>query len=1275
MKILLFAQLDYFYFIYGLAFFLLFLVCNSLKKYDSSNIPWIFLGLFGFIHGINEWLDLSAFSVGDNLISQWGRMAIISLSFLCLFEFGRLTSERFKFIRIGRWVYIPLFLLIFAGAHSTENRLEAFLRLSLGLTGGLWSAYALWRIFKGSRDAGRGMIIVAGALALYALSIGFQIKYDPYLDRIGLPVQFLQGLAVCIITGMIWRYYVYCFAEKISRPVALVEKKLAFAVVVSLILILTLGWFWTEQLSRSESAEQQERLLRYSQQIAGTLNLDLIQTLSGTPSDINNSEYQILENSLQQMRDTMSSVGFIYIIRKVGAKNIVLVDSEPFGSKFGALPGDEFKESDQYSNLSSKWNTIYTPLVDERNGNLVAVLCVKQYRQYLDYSVAIERIKGIGIVGVFCLGILLIYVYWQRFSIVLGQKKSGEKMGLVVHWGIAAIVVLIGISLTIFLFMKLREDAWDLFQTTFTQRAMIRVQNISQEMDRQLDRLNGLCRFMGSNEYVDRNAFNEYVAPFFKDIPVHAFVWVPRVSWEDRLFYESSAKQDGLDGYQIFEKDRRGQKVPALKRDEYFPVYYVQPWKGNEEASGFDMASEPVRNETLKRSRDLGEPVTTPPLILMEAGKERLGYIIFMPVYAKDLPRHTIFQRRKSLRGFVMAVFNTQEFLKGVYSNMPAEGLSCLVQDLSAPRDRQVLYRHKPQIGVVDWAHPLLKYETLLDIPDRQWYVTIVSGSMFIEKNLSKMYWWALLVGAVLTVLLAAFLNFLALARYRAENLVKLRTEELNKEKESLRKKEEDFLLILDSTAEAIYGIDLTGNCTFCNPSCIRLLGYENDQDLLGKNMHGLIHYKYPDGTPFPVDKCQLYQAFKNNSKIHLEQVFWRLDGTSFIAEVWSYPELRDGKVVGAVVSFLDITERKRLDDSLNRAKEMAENALAVKDEFTSTVSHELRTPLASIKSSIDILDTEVPGKLTTDQKTFIKRVKTNIDRLARLINDVLDLSKLESGKIALNLMPVRPELLIQEVVESHQSMANSKGLKIVTKCAEDLPILIADRDRLNQVLNNLISNALKFTKEGQIVVSVNVDEKHFMLFCVSDTGIGIKEEDLPKLFQKFQQVGGAHQQVGGTGLGLAICKQIIAKHRGRMWIRSQFGNGSEFYFIIPIRKDKRVLIVDDDEGTLRVIKSILKSENIYDIETAGDGFLAGQKYIDFLPQLIILDINLPKINGLEVCSRIKNDPKSRNTKIIMLSSFSTEIQKQEARKAGADEIINKPIKPQDLIAMVKRLI
>ncbi len=383
-----------------------------------------------------------------------------------------------------------------------------------------------------------------------------------------------------------------------------------------------------------------------------------------------------------------------------------------------------------------------------------------------------------------------------------------------------------------------------------------------------------------------------------------------------------------------------------------------------------------------------------------------------------------------------------------------------------------------------------------------------------------------------------------------------------------------------------------------------------------------------------------------------------------------------------AIEKFDLLRNNQRLAGSIQKRNEELEvlsvklkNMYDVQKQFTYTVSHELRTPLAAIKSSIDILNTEMPGKLSDEQKMFITGAKSGIDRLARLINDVLDLAKLESGKMAMDLVSVPPAALVQEIVSMQGMVVQEKGLTLETEFGADLPVILVDKDRLAQVFSNLINNAMKFTKEGKITISVSCEDKKNMTFGVRDTGIGITKEDLPKLFKKFQQVGGASQHVGGTGLGLAICKEIVEAHRGRIWVESEFGKGSAFCFTIPVAQAKRILIVDDDPGTLAVLRNVLTATGKYELEMVSDGFLAGQKCNSFKPDLIILDINMPKIDGLEVCARLKSDPETVGIKIVMHSGFSTEQDEKKAREAGADEILRKPIDPKALLAMVEKLI
>jgi signal transduction histidine kinase/amino acid permease len=225
--------------------------------------------------------------------------------------------------------------------------------------------------------------------------------------------------------------------------------------------------------------------------------------------------------------------------------------------------------------------------------------------------------------------------------------------------------------------------------------------------------------------------------------------------------------------------------------------------------------------------------------------------------------------------------------------------------------------------------------------------------------------------------------------------------------------------------------------------------------------------------------------------------------------------------------------------------------------EFTSTVSHELRTPLASIKMAVDLIMQETSGLINSEQKDILNRAKQETDRLKRLIDDILDLTKIEAGKLDMNFLMSDIHQVITQVVEAQQDVAKSRGLYLINEFAPNLPLVPFDSDRIVQVLNNFLSNAIKFTKQGGITVRTQYkSSENHILVSIIDTGKGIAEKDLSKLFQKFQQIEAAHEnEEGGTGLGLAICKEIIALHGGKIWVESKPGEGTTFNFILPIQE------------------------------------------------------------------------------------------------------------------------
>lgn len=282
-----------------------------------------------------------------------------------------------------------------------------------------------------------------------------------------------------------------------------------------------------------------------------------------------------------------------------------------------------------------------------------------------------------------------------------------------------------------------------------------------------------------------------------------------------------------------------------------------------------------------------------------------------------------------------------------------------------------------------------------------------------------------------------------------------------------------------------------------------------------------------------------------------------------FISKPWNTADLKSA-ITQAIEKHDLLLENKRLfedvkiqRDALKIANRTLEMMYSMQKEFSSTVSHELRTPLASIKMALDIVMSKTAGELTEDQENFLRKAKGNVDRLNRLINDILDLSKLEAGKVEIIKEKQSLNNLIIEFSELIRCEAESKGLKYILDLQEDLPDIYYDKDRMSQVLSNLLSNALKFTDLGQISVTTKYNEDdHIVHVSVADTGSGISKQDVGKLFRKFQQLGNAaERKTGGTGLGLAICKEIVSRHGGEIWVESTEGMGSSFHFTLQIEE------------------------------------------------------------------------------------------------------------------------
>jgi PAS domain S-box-containing protein len=520
---------------------------------------------------------------------------------------------------------------------------------------------------------------------------------------------------------------------------------------------------------------------------------------------------------------------------------------------------------------------------------------------------------------------------------------------------------------------------------------------------------------------------------------------------------------------------------------------------------------------------------------------------------------------------------------------------------------------------------------------------------------------------------------------------------------EKLRESEEKLKRMFDSVTDSIVVAGLDGTILKVNENAVKMHGFASEDEMVGKNALML-------AAPRERKKMikNMRRALKEGKIRGVEYTMVRADGTMFPAEL-STSALNDasGKVSARITIARDITARKRSEEALRQkmeelrvAYEKLKELDQLKDTFLSTVSHELRTPLTSIKSFSEILLTYDEDKET--QKEFLNIIKEESDRLTRLINDFLDLSKIESGRMQWETAELSVADVIKTAINATQALAAQANLEMKVKISPKLPTIMCDKDRLVQVVTNLLSNAIKFTPQGgRVEVEAQMRERDdskkkpdAVVVSVTDSGIGIDPKEHKGVFEKFKQVGDTLiDKPKGTGLGLPICKEIIEHFGGKLWVESQLGKGSTFFFILPLTQaadvevpeaeeveepakvaisgDKTILVVDDEANIRRFLSHELKKRGYAVLQAAG-----GSEAIELArkhhPDLITLDVLMSGMSGFDATAVLKSDPYTKDIPILIVSVIED---KKRAYQMGVNEYLTKPFKIEELVEKVNRLL
>jgi PAS domain S-box-containing protein len=480
--------------------------------------------------------------------------------------------------------------------------------------------------------------------------------------------------------------------------------------------------------------------------------------------------------------------------------------------------------------------------------------------------------------------------------------------------------------------------------------------------------------------------------------------------------------------------------------------------------------------------------------------------------------------------------------------------------------------------------------------------------------------------------------------------------------------------LIMDNSQDVICTIDEQGCFLSVNAACEELWGYKAGE-LVGRRY---IDFVFEDDRP--MTEAASKGMLETGKVTDFVNRYVRKDG-SLVDVLWSASWSAKDKIMFCVAH--DVTDRARIEKALREAKEEADRANHAKSDFLSRMSHELRTPLNSILGFGQLLDRQSP---TETQRPRIRYILSAGRHLLNLINEVLDISRIEAGTLQLSVEPVCLEEAIGEALDLMRPLAAERTIVLASNCSLDTATyVLADRQRLKQVLLNLLSNAVKYTAvKGCVTVSFAESGQDLTRISVRDTGAGIPVGKLTRLFTPFDRLGAEQSSVEGTGLGLALCQRLVHAMNGSIGVNSTLGNGSTFWLDLPhaqsplqtlsvtrspsaaehalAEESRRILYIEDNFSNVTLVDQMLAERPALELMTAMQGRVGLELARQHSPDLILLDLHLPDMPGWQVLAQLKADQLTRHIPVVVISADATSPQIKRLLSAGARAYLTKPI-------------
>jgi len=868
------------------------------------------------------------------------------------------------------------------------------------------------------------------------------------------------------------------------------------------------------------------------------------------------------------------------------------------------------------------------------------------------------------------------------------------------------IILLVGILMSLFAEQKAQNKQADL--VTYTLKNDLR--NIRLDFSQRLTfynyglkGLHGLISTIGLDSF-DYQTMMNYVEnrDFQEEFPgVRGIGFIQRVEQNQLTEFISAQRQMRPDS-------QFDLKQLNAHNDSLFIIRYIEPEDNNKSAVGLDIGSESMRRNAAIAAASNNELQITAPITLVQADKkEKQGFLILLPLYDTITIPTEPEERLERTLGWIYAPILIDEVLN---SNIDfPRDVDIQISDVT-DTGGQVFYQQQSESSALS----SFAYSERVSVFGRVWELTLSAQPSYVNrvkmtKNFHTFFQYLIISVLIALIFLSAHLAMLRrklmqdyaqellianektlkIANEQLEDVVAQRTAEIHKAN-ALQN------AILTNANYSVIATDTKGLITLFNPAAERLLGYKA-KDLIGKESPALFHVESQIHERARALSQELQCEFENSMEVFFAKSDRGLEDKSN----WTYVNksgqnipvmlnltaLRNesNDITGYLGIAYDLTEQIEKESALADAKEAAEKANLAKSEFLANMSHEIRTPLNGIFGTLQLLrDATNKAK----QSKLIELAEKSTKALNRLVNDILDFSKFEAGKLDLNICPVDLPVLINEIELESNPSARQKRLALKVNIDLKNAVWMTDELRLKQILLNVLSNAIKFTHEGEINLTISEQDSNGISIIVEDTGIGMNEVSVKRLFQRFEQADKSiTRRYGGTGLGMSITHSLVHLMNGTISVASKENTGTRISISLPlvaveapktitpdphklpVEMDERTLLIAEDNDINQVILNSMLEARYKTIHTVENGQLALEFATTRHVDLILMDIQMPIMDGIQACKRIKS--LQPNIPIIATTANVFEEDIALYKAAGFDACIAKPFEQQHLFEVI----